>query len=238
MLILTAVVVAAARSGDEGGNTAGIATVNTQEIAPNAPPDVQLLATVGGGRLSDRLLIYVPVSQKRITAVVYHATGAAGAIALAPVGTQRNAGFLSRLGDRLFGGGESDGPGYYIDDTGAGADTGSVDVGAPAGTDVYSPVDGVVVGVRPYILNGRSDLGSVIQIRPDKAPALVLTVTAIDRTGSTIDVGSRVTAAATRLGSIVDLSKVLEQTVANYTSDSGNHVALQLSRAPGTSPLL
>jgi murein DD-endopeptidase MepM/ murein hydrolase activator NlpD len=239
VLIITAVVVAAARSGDDGsGTTAGIAPVNTRELAPNAPPEVQLLSTVGEGRLRDRLLLYIPVSQRRITAIVYHATGAAGAIALDPVGTQRNAGFISRLGERLFGGGGSDGPDYFIDDGGSGPDTGSVDVGAPAGTDVYAPVDGVVVGVRPYILNGRRDLGSVIQIRPDKAPAVVLTLTAIDREGSGVDVGSRVTASTTRLGSIVDLSKVLEQTVASYTSDAGNHVALQLSRAPGTSPLL
>jgi hypothetical protein len=233
------VVVAAARSSSDGsGNPAGIAPVNTQELAPNAAPQVELLATVGAGRLRDRLLLYVPVSQKRITAVVYHATGAVGAIALDPVGSQSNAGFFSRLGDQLFGGGGSNGPSYFIDDSGSGADTGSVDVGAPAGTDVYAPVDGVVVGVRPYVLNGRRDLGSVIQIRPDKAPAVVLTLTAINREGSGVDVGSRVTAATTALGSIVDLSKVLEQTVAKYTSDAGNHVALQLSRAPGTSPLL
>jgi hypothetical protein len=239
VLLITAVVVAAARSGgDGGGSAAGIAPVNQQELAPNAPPRMELLATVGTGRLRDRLLIYVPITQKRITAIVYHATGAAGAIALDPVGKQRNAGFFARLGDALFGNGGSSGPDYYIDDSGSGADTGSVDVGAPAGTDVYAPLDGVVVGVRPYILNGRRDLGSVIQIRPDKAPAVVLTLTAIDRKGSGIDVGSRVTAATTRLGSVVDLSKVLEQTVANYTSDAGNHVALQLSRAPGSSPLL
>lgn len=229
---------AAARSGDGDGNPSGIAPVNTQELAPNAPPEVQLLATVGTGRLRDRLLIYVPVSQQRITAVVYHATGAAGAIELDPVGSHRNAGVLARLGERLFGGDGSDGPSYYIDESGSGPDTGSVDVGAPAGTDVYAPVDGIVVGVRPYVLNGRRDLGSVIQIRPDKAPAVVVTLTAIDRGGSGIDVGARVEAAATRLGSIVDLSKVLEQTVAKYTSDAGNHVAIQLSRAPGSSPLL
>ena len=30
-----------------------------------------------------------------------------------------------------------------------------MDVGAPAGTDVYSPVDGTVVSVQPYVLNGK-----------------------------------------------------------------------------------
>jgi hypothetical protein len=45
-------------------------------------------------------------------------------------------------------------------------------------------------------------------------------------------------ASQTLLGKIVDLSKLLHQTVANYTSDSGNHVSMQVSPAPGASPLL
>ena len=50
--------------------------------------------------------------------------------------------------------------------------------------------------------------------------------------------GSPVHASLTPLGKIVDLSKLLHQTVANYTSDAGNHVSMQVSPAPGASPLL
>ena len=111
------------------------------------------------------LSLDVPITQGRITAIVYHATGASDAIPLQPVGHQRNEGFLARLGDRLFGSGGNDGPSYFVDGGGSGPDTGSVDVGAPAGTGVYSPVDGVVVSVQPYVLNGL-ERGSIVQIRP------------------------------------------------------------------------
>jgi hypothetical protein len=37
---------------------------------------------------------------------------------------------------------------------------------------------------------------------------------------------------------VIDLSKVLEQTVARYTSDEGNHVAMSIAPAAGASPIL
>ena len=39
-------------------------------------------------------------------------------------------------------------------------------------------------------------------------------------------------AAKTKLGTIVDLSKVLSQEVAKYTSDAGNHVHIEVGPAP------
>ena len=45
-------------------------------------------------------------------------------------------------------------------------------------------------------------------------------------------------AAKTKLGSIVDLSKVLHQEMARYTSDAGNHVHIQVGPAPAPSTLL
>ena len=37
---------------------------------------------------------------------------------------------------------------------------------------------------------------------------------------------------------MIDLSKLIDQTVARYTSDAGNHASIQISPAPGASPLL
>jgi hypothetical protein len=37
---------------------------------------------------------------------------------------------------------------------------------------------------------------------------------------------------------VIDLSKLIDQTVARYTSDAGNHASIQISPAPGASPLL
>jgi hypothetical protein len=220
------------RSGSSAADTSGIAAAPTAELAPNGPPDPpETLATVGGS-----LGLDLPISQQRVTAIVYHATGSSDAIPLSPAGKQQNAGFLARLGERLFGGGSDSGPRYYIDGAGDGPDTGSVDVGAPAGTNVYAPVDGVVTSVQPYVLNGTVQ-GSIVQIRPSDLAAVIVTVGNLGRQLN-VDVGSPVERSVTKLGTVVDLSRMLDQTVANYTSDAGNHVSLQVGPAPGASPLL
>jgi hypothetical protein len=231
LLALGAIAVALLRGGSSGANTEGIPVGNRAEIAPNGPPSPpETLATVSS------LTLELPISQGRVTAVVYHATGLADAIPLTPAGKQRNAGFLARLGDRLFGGGDSPGPRYYIDSHGSGPDTSAVDVGAPAGTNVYSPVDGVVVSVQPYVLNGQVR-GSTVQIRPSSLAAVIVTVGNLGK-HLDVDVGSPVQASTTRLGTVVDLSKLIDQTVSHYTSDAGNHVSMQVGPAPGASPLL
>jgi hypothetical protein len=232
VLALIAVVVLTwlLRSGSGGTDTTGIAPPNSKVLAPDGPPQVQTMATAGG------LILDVPITQGRITAIVYHATGTADAIPLQPAGKQRNEGFLARLGDSLFGSGGNGGPAYFIDGGGSGPDTSSVDVGAPAGTSVYAPVDGIVVSVQPYVLNGLQR-GSIVQIRPDIAPAVIVTVGNLGE-HLNVDVGTPVKAAQTKLGSVIDLSKLLDQTVARYTSDAGNHASFQISPAPGASPLL
>ena len=219
------------RSGSSGSTTSGIPLGNAAVAAPNSPPSPpETLATVSS------LALELPVSQGRITAIVYHATGVSDAIPLTPAGHQRNAGFLARLGDRLFGDGGSSGPRYYIDGGGSGSDTSAVDVGAPAGTNVYSPVDGVVVSVQPYVLNGQVR-GSIVQIRPSDLAAVIVTVGNLDK-HLDVDVGTPVQASVTKLGTVVDLSRLIDQTVSHYTSDAGNHVSMQVSPAPGASPLL
>src|SRR5207253_993127 len=80
--------------------------------AADGPPRPQPLAALGSFELE------VPIRQERITAVVYHGIGDANVIPLQPTGTQMNAGFLTRLTHRLFGGGAPDGP-PKPDDAGA-----------------------------------------------------------------------------------------------------------------------
>jgi hypothetical protein len=233
-LALTVVIAAAAIRSDPGSTPDPVsAAVPTPGLIPDGPPKLQPLAEAGALQLD------VPIRQERITAIVYHGIGDSNAIPLQPVGRQVNAGFLSRLGDRIFGGSSSNGPRYYVDGSGPGPDTGSVDIGAPAGTTVYSPVSGVVVSVRPFQLDNRQ-WGNVIQIRPDLAPAVTVTLTNLNArsNGIHVQVGDRVTRATTELGMVIDLSKVLEQTVARYTSDQGNHVAVSIAPAAGASPIL
>ena len=173
------------------------------------------------------LRIQLPISQATVTAIGYHG-GDLGGLALDPVGQQSNEGLFSRLVHWVFGG-RGTGLRYYRMGGGEGPPTGAVDVGAPAGTDVYSPVDGTVVSIRDDILNGRP-YGNVIEIEPSGAPSVVVSLTRL-RTDPALAVGSAVVAGSTKVGTVVDLSTVEEQALARHTRDAGNHVTLEVHPA-------
>jgi hypothetical protein len=177
--------------------------------------------------LQGALRLQLPVSQRRVTAIGYHAAGE-DALPLDPVGRQANEGLFARIVHRIFGGGGA-GITWYQLGGGQGPSTGAVDVGAPAGTDVYAPVAGTVVGIQVYVLDGRA-FGNVIQIQPQGSPSAVVSVThvAVD---PSLTVGSPLIAAVSKLGTIVDFSGVERQVLASHTQDAGNHVTLEVQPA-------
>lgn len=233
LLIAVTVIATALRSGSSSNNTeAALASVPPTQLAPNAPPAPLGLATAPGN-----LVLDVPVTRRRVTAIVYHGVGTTGVVPLVPLGSQRNAGILNTIAKMLTGAPDGGGgPSYYVDTSGQGPSTGSVDVGAVAGTDVYSPVDGKVESIQPYVIDGSAH-GSVIEIQPTSTPADVVTLTNLSVTPGLV-VGSPVLAAKTKLGAIVDLSKVLSQEMAKYTSDAGNHVHIEVGPARATNVFL
>ena len=190
-------------------------------VLPAGPPSPVVVATQGN------LQLHLPVAQSLVTAIGYHGAGEA-ILPLAPVGHQGNEGFFARLFHGVFGG-HKGGLTYYQLDGGAGASTGELDVGATPGTDVYSPVDGTLVGITPYVLNGRP-YGVRIDISPTSAPSVVVSVTNL-RPDPALVVGSTVVGSSSRLGTVLDVSKVEHQALARYTQDSGNHVAMQVKPA-------
>ncbi|TMJ95875.1 MAG: M23 family metallopeptidase [Actinobacteria bacterium] len=192
-----------------------------ERLLPGGPPEPEVIAT------RDSLRIDLPVSQDRLTAIGYHASGTA-TLALHPVGAQANAGLFQRLVHRLFGQGDT-GIRYYLLGGGSGPQTAGLDVGAPVGTDVYSPVDGTVVGISDFILNGRK-YGSRIDIQPLGNPGVVVDVTDL-RPDPALTVGSTVTAARTKIGRLIDLSSVEQAGLARYTQDKGQHVHLEVHPA-------
>ena len=137
-------------------------------LLPSGPPQPQVVALHG------RLRLDLPIAQSRVTAIGYHASGD-GALALDPVGHQGNQGLVGRLVHQLFGGGGS-GIRYYVVDGGTGPTTAALDVGAAPGTDVYSPVDGTIVGITPYVLDGKT-YGARIDMQPTGSPSLVVSLT-------------------------------------------------------------
>ena len=203
-----------------------LAPAPAQRLLPAASPQPLVIAKLGELRLQ------LPISSSRVTAIGFHGAGD-GALALDPVGRQANEGLLARLGHKLFGGG-SQGPAWYQIGGGQGPHTSGLDVGAAPGTAVYSPVDGRVVGLTPYIIDGRH-YGERIEIQPVRAPSVVVSLMRVSALGS-VSVGSTVTASQTPLATVIDLTGVERQSLAHYTNDAGNHVAIEVRPAATLAP--
>jgi hypothetical protein len=185
-------------------------------LLPAGPPHPQVVALEGSLRLE------LPIAQGRVTAIGYHASGD-GALALEPVGHQANQGFVTRVARSLFGG-RGSGLRYYVLGGGEGPATSTLDVGAAPGTDVYSPVDGTIVGITPYIIDGKR-LGARIDIQPSANPSIVISLTHL-RPDPSLTVGSSLASTTSKVGTVVDFTGVERQALAKYTTDAGNHVAV------------
>jgi len=223
LLVLAALVVLMlAAFGGRSDTTIGVGVpASASRLLPAGPPAPLIVAT------HDNLRLQLPVNARNVTAIGYHAPGD-DALPLSPVGRQKNEGLFSRLFHRIFGGGGG-GIAYYRLGGGDGPWTGSLDVGALPGTDVYSPVDGSVVGLRDYVLNGRA-YGSLLEIQPSGAPNDVVVVTHI-RVDPSLTVGSTLAAGTSKIGTVVDFSSVERLALARYTQDAGNHVELEVHPA-------
>jgi hypothetical protein len=189
-------------------------------LAPSTPLP-QVVAQVGELRLD------LPVAQQQLTALGYYGAGN-GALALEPLGRQGNRGRLGRLVDTILGR-DGDGLTWYRLQGGHGAATSALAVGAAPGADVFSPVDGTVVGITDYVVDGR-ERGVRVDIQPASAPSLVVSVSRLEADPA-LTVGSAVVAATHRLGRVVDLSDVEEMALAEHTQDAGNHVTLEVRPA-------
>jgi hypothetical protein len=188
-------------------------------LLPAGQPQPQVVALRGS-----LLQLQLPIDQSRVTAIGYHAVGG-GALALEPVGRQANEGLLARVARKLFGGADH-GLTYYQLGGDEGPGTAALDVGALPGTDVYSPVDGTIVGITPYTLRGKT-FGARIDVQPTTAPALVVRLTHL-RPDPALTVGTSVAAAISKIGTIIDFSRVEQQALARYTQDAGNHVSAEV----------
>jgi hypothetical protein len=191
------------------------------QLPPNGPPRPQIVALRGPLRLQ------LPIAQSRVTAIGYHGAGN-GALPLEALGKQGNRGLIGRLVDRVFGA-ESGALVYYKLEGGPGPATAVLNVGAAPDTDVFSPVDGTVIGITDFVLNGRKH-GDRIDIQPTGAPSLVVSLTRL-RPDPALTVGSSVAAASSRIGTVLDLAKLERQALARYTQDAGNHVSVEVHPA-------
>ncbi len=133
---------------------------------------------------------------------------------------------MQRIVHGIFGGGGGSPRWYQL----GGGGTSAIDVGAAIGSDVYAPVDGTVVAIRPFVVEGKA-YGSEIDIQPQTAPSLLVAVTQLVADPA-LTVGTTVIGGATKLGRVADLAAVERQALARYTNDGGNHVTLEVRTAP------
>jgi hypothetical protein len=181
----------------------------------SAPPDPQVLATVGNLRVQS------PVAQGGVTAIGFHGSED-GALVLKPVGPQRNEGLIARLWRRITGASRSGLAWYQL----SGGPLRTLDVGAVAGTDVYSPIDGTVVAIRDQVISGRT-VGAAIELRPASAPSLVVSMQNV-RPDPVLTVGANVAAGSSKLGTVTNISRFEQQALERYAAEGGNNVSLQV----------
>jgi len=194
-----------------------LAVVNIAATAQTRPYP-QVIAMRGAIRLQ------MPIPQTRSTAIGYH-SASDGALALSPVGRQGNQGLVQRVFHAIFGGGGGHPIWYQLD----GGARSALDVGAAPGTDVYSPVDGTIIGISPYVVAGHR-FGERIDIEPQSSPSLVVSLTQL-RADPSLKVGSNIVSGATKIGIVADLARIERQALARYTNDAGNHVSVEIRPA-------
>jgi hypothetical protein len=223
-LVASVLVVTLVLTAFDGGPTETALSATpapAKHLAPAGPPRPQIIALQGP------LRILLPISQGLVSAIGYHGADAV-ALALDPQGRQGNRSLLGRLADRILGA-STDGLVYYQLEGGRGPATSGLDVGAAPGTDVFSPVDGTVIGISDFVLNRKAH-GVRVDIQPVSAPSLVVSITRL-RPDPALTVGSTVAATTSRLGTVLDLAHVERQSLARYTQDAGNHVTIEVRPA-------
>jgi len=200
--------------GDSGTSSAPrVASVSPPPVN-SAPPETQVLATVGNLRLQS------PIAQGGLTAIGFH--DSEDALVLQPVGPQANEGLLARLWHRITGSSRRGRQWYQLES----GSLRTLDAGAVAGTDVYSPVDGTVVGIRDQVVSGRV-VGAEIELRPTAAPSLVVTLANV-RPDRALTVGANVASGSSKLGRVADVARYQRQALARYGADRGNNVSIRV----------
>jgi hypothetical protein len=197
-----------ATGGTSSSSSAATSTPGSP-VPINTPPQKELLAQ------APLVSIALPINANAVTAIVFRSIADPAAIELTPTGP------LHRYDEGASG--------SALPDL-------ELDVGAPAGTVVYSPVDGQIIGVYNNIVQGQVQ-GYRVIISPQGAPGVALSVTHLVAQPGTAapQVGQAVISGVTPLGQVIDLSGVETQNISQFSGDAGNHVAIELQRMANSS---
>jgi len=159
--------------------------------------------------------IALPINAQAVTAVAFRSIPDPAAVELTPVGPMQH---------------------HDEGSTGSALPDLELDVGAAAGTVVYSPVDGQIIGVYDNIVQGQVQ-GYRVIIAPQSAPGIAVSVSHLYAPTGTAPphVGSAVISGTTPIGRVIDLSSIETQNISQFTGDAGNHVAIEVQRMANAS---
>jgi hypothetical protein len=187
-------------------------------IDPGNADPAAVLANVGG------LEIATPIRPSALTGLGYHPEGES-LVEMEPRGDNLSGNPLLAL---IPGGSTPESIRYHVMDSAGreGPETGALDVGAPAETTVYSPVDGAITSIRPDPAVANAN---IVEIQPSENPDMRVTVSLVENAPDSAGVKTPVTAGETELGVVADSAEVLDPQLSTYTGDAGNHVTVAVS---------
>lgn len=196
------------------------AAENEVPIDPNAANPDAVLAEADGIQVS------TPIRPTSLTAIAYHPEGDT-LIELSPRGKNLSANPL--VGLFALGAETEENIQYNVMDRAerSGPMTGAMDVGAEAGSTVYSPVSGVITSIRP---DPMVEGANVVEIKPKDNPNARVSVSLVRDISPDTGVATPVTAGMTELGAVADSAAVLDTQLSAYTDDAGNHVTVSAFR--------
>ena len=161
--------------------------------------------------------IALPVNESAVTAIAFRSIPDPAAVQLTPTGPTHE---------------------YDEGASGSALPDLELDVGARAGTEVYSPVDGQVIWNYNNIVQGQAE-GCRIVIAPQGAPGVAVSVTHVEEPTPAAarppQVGESVIAGVTPIGQVIDLSAIETQNISQFSGDAGNHVAIEVQRMASAS---
>jgi hypothetical protein len=177
-------------------------------------------------RLGDRNLL-LPVAARDVTIIAYAPVSDDRAVQFSPIGDRANSNAFVRFFRGIFAGAPS--VRYYLLPGSGNGPTGSVLVGAAAGSPVTAPISGTITAVKQYKLYGKYD-DVQVDIRPDEMSGVTMSILFIDE--PVVSIGEVVTAGKTQLGKVRECPTDLGKQIAIYTHDSGAHVYMQATEEP------
>ena len=199
--------------------------VTAAPVEQSGPPTPQTLAQTVVDKGEAVLRLQLPIRREAVTGIGYGPRRQRTVIELEPSGTRANTSWLRRTTQRFL---STTPPGdlqwYRL----AEGTPSMVTVGALPGTEVYAPIDGKVMTISDYEIDGEVR-GVLVQLLPTGDSSTVVIVRNLDA-AEELAVGHTVTQSVTLLGVVRDMEGSLETPLADYTHDSGSGIDMYVER--------